>query len=232
MGELERLLADRTLFPRTILCLNAHIYNLACGDDRLRGCLNAARLTLADGMAIVWAARMLGGHLPERCNMTEAYHAFLQHPRMPRAQAILVGCSEAEAEAAAARANQISRHCRIVAAYAGYLSDAECGAVFARHREIDVIFLGMGTPKTEFMAQLASQACPEAIVWGIGGGTIRIDARSIREAPVLWRRLGLQWLYRLAEEPGALWRRYLLGNPLFVCRMLKLAWTRKSHRPI
>jgi exopolysaccharide biosynthesis WecB/TagA/CpsF family protein len=76
-------------------------------------------------------------------------------------------------------------------------------------------------------AQLAAEICPEAIVWGIGGGTVRIFAGTMREAPVLWRRLGLQWLYRLLREPRQLWHRYLIGNPLFGLRILKMAWRRE-----
>ena len=80
LAEVRLLLSNKTLQPRTILCLNSHIYNLACDDERLRACLNSARIVAADGMAIVWAVRLLGGGLSERCNMTEAYHAFLADP--------------------------------------------------------------------------------------------------------------------------------------------------------
>ena len=82
----------------------------------------------------------------------------------------------------------------------------------------------MGTPRTEQVAEAAAEACPGAIVWGIGGGTVRILAGTMREAPRVWRRLGLQWLYRLFHEPRALWQRYLIGNPLFAMRVLKAAW--------
>lgn len=230
LAEFRVLLTDRTLTPRTILCVNAHIYNLACLDARLRDCLNASRLNLADGMAIVWAARLLGEGLRERCNMTEAYHAFLDEPGMPASKAILIGCSQAEANAAAAQANQTSRHCQIVAAYSGYLSDAAHREIFLNHRDIDLVFLGMGTPRTELTAHVAAEVCRQAIVWGIGGGTIRIEAGTMKEAPEKWRRLGLQWVYRLWEEPGSLWQRYLLGNPLFVLRMLGCAARRKMNR--
>jgi exopolysaccharide biosynthesis WecB/TagA/CpsF family protein len=230
LGEVRRLLTDPTLSPRTILCVNAHIYNLACHDSRLRDALTSSRMTLADGMAIVWAARLLGQEMAERCNMTEGYHAFLDDTKMPASRAILVGCSQAEAEAAAAKANRTSRHCRIIEAYSGYLSDSEYREILSRHPEIDFIFLGMGTPKTELMAGLASTICPRGIVWGIGGGTIRIEAGTMKEAPERWRRLGLQWAHRLCHEPLTLGRRYLIGNPLFVWRMLKWALVKRAGR--
>jgi N-acetylglucosaminyldiphosphoundecaprenol N-acetyl-beta-D-mannosaminyltransferase len=223
LEELRVLLSDKSLQPRTILCINAHIYNLACRDAQLRDCLRRSRLTLADGMAVVWAARLLGKKMAERCNMTEAYHAFLKERDMPANRAILVGCSEAEAATAARKASEQSNHCRIVASYSGYLTSSDYEKIFSNHRDIDFVFLGMGTPRTEFTTELAAKTCPNAIVWGIGGGTVRIDAGTMAEAPVIWRRLGLQWLHRLASEPAALWRRYLFGNPLFVARMLSCA---------
>lgn len=230
LGELRLLLSDRALRPRTILCVNAHIYNLACKDERLRECLRAARIVAADGMAIVWSARWLGQAVRERCNMTEAYHAFLAAEPMPKSQAVLVGCSLNEAQAAAEKANRTSAHCRIAACNSGYLDEAGFRAFLDAHAGCDFVFLGMGTPKTERFALIAAEICPSAIVWGIGGGTIRIEAGTMREAPSLWRKLGLQWLHRLGAEPGSMWRRYLIGNPLFLLRMIRAAGQRKTGR--
>ena len=230
LAELKLLLANRSLAPRSILCVNAHIYNLACRDEILRHRLNEARIVAADGMAIVWAARLLGHCISERCNMTEAYHAFLSNGTMPSNEGILIGCSLAEASAAAEKTNRESRHCRIVEACSGFLSEAEYRDIFAAHAEIDCVFLGMGSPKTESLAEMAAALCPRAIVWGIGGGTIRIEAGTMTEAPEIWRRLGLQWMHRLGLEPAAVWRRYLLGNPLFAIRILRQAWKQRASK--
>ncbi|MCF7668906.1 MAG: WecB/TagA/CpsF family glycosyltransferase [Verrucomicrobia bacterium] len=220
LEEIRGLLSDRAAVPRTVLCLNAHIYNIAAGDARLRRCLSSARVVAADGMSVVWGARLFGVNISERCNMTEAFREFLVARRMPPSRAIIMGCSGEEAAAAAARINGISPHCRITGAYSGYLNDDECRTVFKAERGVDFIFLGMGTPRTEYVSQLAAVECPGAIVWGIGGGTVRIYAGSMKEAPALLRRLGLQWMDRLIREPWVLWRRYLIGNPVFAVRVL------------
>jgi N-acetylglucosaminyldiphosphoundecaprenol N-acetyl-beta-D-mannosaminyltransferase len=232
LKQIHCLLSDRFSEPRTIFCVNAHIFNLLYRDPRLKNRLDRAFVTAADGMAIVWAARLLGHKLPSRCNMTEAYHAFLRDTDMPPSRAILIGCSYEEADAAARRANQISSHCIIIEAFSGFLVEPDYRKIFLGHADADFIFLGMGTPKTEFMAEVAAQCCPRAIVWGIGGGTIRIDAGTMEEAPVFLRRLGLQWLYRLLKEPSALWHRYLIGNPVFIARILKVAFLERfSSKP-
>jgi N-acetylglucosaminyldiphosphoundecaprenol N-acetyl-beta-D-mannosaminyltransferase len=230
LAELKLLRANKSLSPRTILCLNSHIYNLACADDALRRDLDAARIVAADGMAIVWAARLLGHPISERCNMTEAFRAFLKDATMPPSRGVLIGCSPAEAAAAAEKVNRESCHCRIVQACSGFLRDSEYREILAAEPQLDFVFLGMGSPKTERVAGLAAQICPQSIPWGIGGGTIRIAAGTMTEAPVAWRRLGLQWLHRLGSEPRELWRRYLLGNPRFVFRILSSAWRKRAPR--
>ena len=223
LEEIRFLLQDRNAQPRTVLTLNAHIYNCVAGDVRLQRNLNAARVVTADGMGIVWASRLFGVRVPRRCNMTEALREFLRMPGMSPSRAILIGCSAEEAENAAAEVNRRSPHCQVIKAYSGYLSDREYCDICRQHADVDFILLGMGTPRTEVVAELAAESAPAAIVWGIGGGTIRILAGTMREAPLLWRRFGLQWLHRLLSEPSRLWRRYLIGNPLFLLRVLRAA---------
>ncbi|MDE3068114.1 MAG: WecB/TagA/CpsF family glycosyltransferase [Verrucomicrobiota bacterium] len=192
--------------------------------------MNEARVVAADGMAIVWAARFFGVRMSKRCNMTEAFRAFLVNAHMPPSTAILIGCEPSLSAAAAANIHRLSSHCRVVKTFSGFLSDTEYRDICAQHCEVDFVLLGMGTPRTEQVAELAAEICPQAIVWGIGGGTVRIFAGAMREAPRVWRRLGLQWLHRLVCEPGELWRRYLIGNPLFALHILKLAWMARRQK--
>ena len=225
LDEIGVLLRDRTIQPRSILDLNAHSYNLATKDDRLRRVLNTARVVTADGMGVVWAARLFGARIPERCNSTEAFRAFLSDPSMPPSTARLVGCTEEEGRAAAAAINGMNGRCRITATVSGFLDETAYREIFRNARE-DFLLLGLSTPRTQYVAEIAAEVCPGAIMWGIGAGTIRIFAGTMKEAPVFWRRTGLQWLYRLFEDPKNLWRRYLVGNPLFIARILKARWGR------
>jgi len=233
LDEIRVLLNDKSLWPRTFLVVNAHIYNTAYRDTDLRQILNAARVVSTDGMAIVWASRLFGARISERCNATEAFRAFLETKSMPATRGILVGITENEARAAANNMESMSTHCRIVKTISGFLNDADYKRVFSSLTDIDFIFLGMSTPKTERIAEIAGETCPRAIVWHIGAGTIKIFADTMKEAPVFWRRAGLQWLHRLCCDPITLWRRYLIGNPLFIYRIFKasLQASQKGKHP-
>jgi len=218
--ELQKLLINKFEQPRVILTVNAHIYNLACKNARLREILNRARLVTADGMSIVLASRLFNTRIPERCNATEAFRAFVTKKDIPENSGILIGCSADEAKLAAKNIENSSSHCKIINTFSGFLNVDDYVKIFKSYHNIDFIFLGMGSPKTEIISQIASSICPQAIVWGIGGGTIRIFAGTMREAPALIRRIGLQWLHRLYSDPLALWQRYVMGNPAFIWRML------------
>ena len=221
LDEARFLLQHREAQPRTLLCVNAHIHTLARRDDALREVLRESRVVTMDGMGVVLAARLSGEQVSERCNMTEALRAFLAADDMPLSRCLLIGCSSHEAETAARTMNALSRHCTVVATCSGYLPDADYVAFLQRYPDIDGILVGMGTPKTERITRLAARCVPRAMVWGIGGGTIRIFAGAMREAPPVLRKLGLQWLHRLCCEPANLWRRYILGNPVFLSAVLR-----------
>ena len=86
LDEIRLLLCDRALQPRSILDLNAHIFNLAWTNEALRKSLDAARIVTIDGMAVVWACRLFGCEVRERCNSTEAFRAFILEHDMPGEQ--------------------------------------------------------------------------------------------------------------------------------------------------
>jgi N-acetylglucosaminyldiphosphoundecaprenol N-acetyl-beta-D-mannosaminyltransferase len=106
---------------------------------------------------------------------------------------------------------------RCVSVLDGFLpTEAYCDAL--KTAQPDVVILGMGMPKQEKVAvALAEQATGSCLVV-CGGAILDFLGGKVERAPALFRRLGLEWLYRLALEPRRLFKRYVLGNPLFLCR--------------
>ena len=203
-----------------ILCLNAHIFNLGWRDERLRDLLNRAEVLAADGMSIVWASRLARPSIPSRCNMTESFRAFLTHPETPAASVTLIGCSEEEARRAADAIRRLQPRLRIQQVLSGFEPAEAYARRLANETPTDLVLLGMGTPKSEVVGAALRACWPASVVWHVGGGTLLFLAGVQREAPGWMRRTGLQWLHRLAREPGRMWRRYLVGNLLFVARIL------------
>jgi len=230
LEEIELLLKERTLQPRTLLCVNAHIFNLSWQNSELRDILNAARIVTADGMSIVLASRLFRQQISERCNMTEAFRAFLKSNKMPQNTGVLIGLTEKEVLKAKKNIEDSSKHCHIVKSISGYLTENQYKQILTSFGDVDFIFIGMSSPRTEKITKIVESISKQAIVWHIGAGTIKIFAGTMKEAPVFFRSIGLQWLHRLLSDPINLWRRYLVGNLLFIYRILKLALqTRRKY---
>ncbi|MCF7838170.1 MAG: WecB/TagA/CpsF family glycosyltransferase [Candidatus Marinimicrobia bacterium] len=222
--ELAAFIGERLRDPQrpatTVNFVNAHVSNLAARDPQLTADLAASSLICADGQSIVWAARIFGARLPGRCNMTDAFRRFLADPEIPVCQAVLIGGPRNLTDLAAGRINARTRRLRVTHSLSGYESPAHQEAFLRDHATTDLVLIGMGSPQSERLAVTAAALCPHALIWHIGGGTVMFLAGAQREAPAWMKRLGIQWLHRLLREPRRMGRRYLLGNPVFVARML------------
>lgn len=201
-------------------CVNAHIYNLLTKDKVLADDVNACDVVGVDGMAVVWAARLRGNYMWGRCNMTDALNVFLAEQERQKIRFALIGCSEEEAETAAAEMGRRRPGLEAISVRDGYGSDKEIGEWLAGLRDVDLLCVGMGSPRSERVMAMAAEHRAARMIWHIGGGTIRFLAGTEREAPGWMRRCGLQWLHRLWRHPAGMWKRYLIGNPLFVIRMI------------
>lgn len=206
--------------PLSVLCVNAHVFNLAWEDRSLRHRLNAADVLALDGMSMVWAARRAGAVDVRRCNMTEALRAFLATPWVPTSRALLVGLDRASIDRAAHAIEAMGTHVRGVDAVDGYRELAEYRAAVATGA-YDLVLVGCGTPRSEEVVEALVDGGGAAVVWHVGGGTLNFLAGNDREAPAWMRRSGTQWVHRLVTRPGAMWRRYVVGNPRFVWRVLR-----------
>lgn len=90
-----------------------------------------------------------------------------------------------------------------------------------RQTQPEVVILGMGMPKQEAVAQAVKANATGPCLLVCGGAILDFLGGKVSRAPAIYRQLGLEWLYRLAVEPRRLFRRYLVGNPLFLWRTLQ-----------
>ena len=120
LSAVRQMLNNKSLQPRFLTFLNAHVTNLACRDTCLKQIIVSARIVAADGMSIVWAGCIKGARIRERCNMTEAFRAFLESDNMPQSRALLIGGQKNEVQKAAEIMTKNSEHCNIICSASGY----------------------------------------------------------------------------------------------------------------
>lgn len=211
---------DRKRHLRLAYC-NAHLANFAANDAALRAALSGF-LILPDGIGVDVASQLLHGtHFPANLNGTDFTPALLAAQREPL-RVMLLGGKPGIAERAAARLqDEHPQHDFAVLSH-GYFSAEEEAALLARleYERPDLLLVAFGNPRQEkwIAEKLGPRHC--SVAAGIGA-FFDFLAGEVTRAPLWIRRLRMEWLYRLWLEPGRLWRRYVVGNPIFLLRVLR-----------
>jgi N-acetylglucosaminyldiphosphoundecaprenol N-acetyl-beta-D-mannosaminyltransferase len=189
-------------------------------DDELRQSVLSSDIILADGMAVVWASRLLRRPLPERVAGIDLMMAMLARGNERRYAVYCLGATAEVSREVAARIRAGYPGVRLVGWHDGYFRDGEEAAIadeIAR-LEPDILLVAMTSPKKEHFLARWSGKIKVPVCHGVGG-SFDVMAGMVQRAPERWQRLGLEWLYRVKQEPRRLWKRYLVTNVLF-CRMI------------
>ncbi|HEX3538473.1 MAG TPA: WecB/TagA/CpsF family glycosyltransferase [Stellaceae bacterium] len=178
--------------------------------------VRSSDLVSVDGMGILWAARLLGLYIPERVAGIDLFEAVLARCAAGGYRPYFLG-AQPDVLARAVAAAQ-SRHPGLVFAGSrnGYFGDNEEGGVVAAitAAQADCLFIGMPTPRKERFLARHGEALGIPFVMGVGG-SFDVLAGAVRRAPAAVRAIGLEWLFRLAQEPLRLGPRYLKTNAAF-----------------
>jgi N-acetylglucosaminyldiphosphoundecaprenol N-acetyl-beta-D-mannosaminyltransferase len=211
---------------RGYLCVAAVHTVMACREDpELRAAVLGADFTVPDGQPLVWALNALGHDLPGRVYGPELMDRACARAARSGARHYLYGGRNQGALAELARTLRL-RHpgLRIVGGHCPpfrSLSDAEEQALAdeINRSGADVVWVGIGVPKQEkWMARMRDRLDAPVLV-GVGAA-FDFHAGLVPQAPDALQRLGLEWAFRLVQEPRRLWRRYLRYNPRFVTGFL------------
>ena len=201
--------------------LNAHSANLAHEDDNYRRSLQEFTI-LADGVGVDIASSLLYGQkFPDNLNGTDFIPQLLISIQKPL-KVVLLGARPGVADQAAENMSRaFPKHSFSVVSH-GYFNSAEQRGIIEKLKadRPDILLVAMGNPNQE---QWIVENCNEDIV-GIAfavGALFDFFAELVPRAPKWVRRIRLEWIHRLVMDPGRLWRRYILGNPLFLWRVLK-----------
>jgi N-acetylglucosaminyldiphosphoundecaprenol N-acetyl-beta-D-mannosaminyltransferase len=229
LHQIDRFIVDGG--PHYNIAINAAKVVEYQQDPELRKAIDGAHLLTADGQAVVWAARLLGYQVPERVAGADLMEALLAHAATRGYSVFFLGAREEVVRACAARA--IERHptLRIAGHRNGYFARDEERAVMQAIRAArpDILFLGFGTPAKEYFMHRHHRELGVPFVMGVGG-TFDVYAGLVRRAPVWIQKLGLEWGFRLAQEPRRMWKRYLVGNSRFIALVAKDLVARRLGR--
>lgn len=194
-------------------------------DARLQGFVERAALVVADGQPLIWCSHWFGAPLPERVPGIDLVAPIAERAAREGRRLYLLGAT-AEITAEVARRLH-ERHPGLVLDWAdGYFGPAEAPERAGRVRaaRADILLVGMGVPRQEHFIEEQWERLGATVAIGIGG-SFDVLAGLRRRAPAWAQRLGLEWLFRLAQEPRRLFARYLVTNTRFawlvLCALLR-----------
>lgn len=224
---------DRRPFP--VACAPVHSVVEAHLHPEHRYRMNHLAMIVPDGMPVRWALNLLYGlGLPDRVRGVTLTRVVLARAEREQFGVYFYGSTGARLEALRVRLRELFpalRICGMEASKFRRISPEEKAAVVQRIRNSGaaLIVVGLGAPLQDIWAYEYAQELAAPIL--CVGGAFSVIAATSSEAPEWMQRYGLEWLYRLACEPGRLWRRYVLFNPLyiFLVTLQKLGWMFDEH---
>lgn len=222
VDQCERAVVTRE--PMQHMAVNAAKLVAMRDDAELRTVVAESELVTADGQAVVWASRILGDPLPERVTGVDLMHRLFEVSAQRGYKVFILGAKQEVLEEAVAELMRRHPGLPLVGYRNGYFKPDEWGEVAREIRDAqpDLLFVAITSPTKELFLGRYREFMNVPFVMGVGGA-IDIVAGITRRAPVLWQKLGLEWLYRLLQEPRRMAKRYAVTNTKFITALAR-AW--------
>lgn len=216
----------RTRRPTTIFFANAHTLNLCYECSSYRKRLNQVDILLPDGSGIEVACRRQKIRRKANVNGTDMLPLLCDQLAASGRSLFMLGGEEGIARTAADNLLRRRTNLRIAGTRNGYFDHGDSGDIIAEINAAkpDVLLVGMGQPLQEAWVSEHRDQLDVPVVIAVGG-LFDFFAEKVSRAPLWLRKRGMEWLWRLKEEPMRMWKRYIIGNPLFLVRIYRMAPT-------
>jgi N-acetylglucosaminyldiphosphoundecaprenol N-acetyl-beta-D-mannosaminyltransferase len=225
--EMERMVAAGGVHQ--VVTVNPEFVMVAQHDPEFCVTIDESDLSLPDGMGLLWAARVLGQPLRERVAGSDMLPLIARLANTKGYRLYLLGAAPGVAEAAARLLCRENPQLVIVGTFAGSPRVEEEEAIITRVRRAspDFLFVAYGAPRQDLWIRRNLAHLQVPVCMGIGG-TLDFIAGVTKRAPVWMRRSGLEWLYRLVQQPWR-WRR-MMRLPVFAYHVLIQRMTAGTRR--
>lgn len=215
--------------PASVLAfVNAACFNEKVENPDYAATVDAADLVLPDGIGLKLAARLQGVSLVANVNGTDLFPRLCERAAEENLSIFLLGARPGIPEAVSATMTDRYPDLQIAGTQHGYFTDEEEDDVIATINAsgADILLVAFGVPRQELWIHTHRERLHVGLIQGVGG-LFDFYSGRIERAPLWLREIGLEWAWRLLQEPGRMWKRYVMGNPKFMLR----AWRdSRKHR--
>lgn len=181
-----------------------------------------AEWVVCDSKILYLMSKLLKEPLPEAIPGSSFFTAFYEyHKDDPKCKIFLLGAAEGIADKAMKRINEkIGRNIVVGAhspSYGFEKKEKECEELIniVNNSEANVVLVGVGAPKQEKWIMKYKDRMPNVDIWMALGATIDFEAGTLKRAPLIWQKCGMEWLYRCIKEPKRLFKRYFVDDMKF-----------------
>lgn len=201
-----------------ICTVNPEFIMTAQRDPHVAAVLRAADLCVPDGIGVLWAAQRQGVALPERVTGSDGIYRICERAAHCGWRVYLLGAAAGVAEQAARQLTELYPQLQVVGVYSGSPETANWPTIAKRLHvaQPNILFVAFGHPRQDLWIAQHRHELPGQVALGVGGA-FDFVAGVTRRAPGWMQRWGIEWLYRLIQQPWR-WRRMAV-LPLFVCRV-------------
>ena len=226
LSRIDELIASGGSHYMTVV--NAAKVVAARSDEQLRERLQKSALVTADGMSVVWASRLVGQPLKQRVTGIDLFERLVAHAARRGLSVYFLGARDESVRGVVTYFTSRFPNLRVAGYRNGYFDQSESLSIADQIRQAsaDLLFVAMGSPAQENWIERHLEATGARFALGVGGSFDHLSGLQ-RRAPAWMQKAGLEWLHRLAREPRRLWRRYLIGNTMFVWLVVMQVLSRK-----
>lgn len=216
--------------------INAHSYNTAIKDPAFREALLKGNVLIPDGISIVLAFRFLRKEKIERIAGWDLFQYEMERLNETGGTCFFLGSSEGTLREIKKKAADVYPNIRVESyspPYKPEFTEEENLKMIEAVNRVNphLLWIGMTAPKQEKWAYAHFDKLEVNGHIGTIGAVFDFFAGNIKRAPLRWQRYGLEWLFRLLMEPKRMWKRYIIGNTLFLWDVLTL-WPKEENNKI
>lgn len=207
--------------PLHLMGVNADKINQCHTDEKIKKIVNESGIINADGASVVLASKFLGTPVPERVAGIDLMQNLLELSNQKGYSVYFFGAKEEVLQDMLKIFKQRYPDLNVVGCRNGYFSseDEEKIQEDVKESKPNFVFVGITSPKKEYIIQSFMDNGINAVFMGVGG-SFDVLSGHIKRAPLWMQKLNLEWLFRVANEPKRLFKRYFVGNVTFIKRVL------------
>jgi len=210
---------EQSVFTQHVVVNVAKLVNMKT-DTLLRESVTSCDIINIDGMGVVWGARLCGNHVPERVAGIDLFLALVEEAALRGLPVFFLGANQEVVAETAKRMLELHPSLILAGYHHGYFWENEEEVVekINASRAI-MLFVAITSPKKENFINRWKKQLGVQFVMGVGG-TFDVVAGKAKRAPLLLQRTGMEWIFRIWQEPRRMWKRYLITNTKYAVMLM------------